>query len=62
MPDHKRYFTELMDSLGFIRKEIVSGEYHIPEEYKDLILERIDNSSPEKMDDWEIFKKELEEE
>ncbi len=60
--DHKlQFFTELMHTLGFIKQqENNSTEADISEEHKKLILTRIENSSTEKMTDWEEFKKELE--
>lgn len=62
IPDHKlQFFTELMNNLGFIKQQDYnSAAFTISEEHKQLILKRIENSSPEKMTDWEEFKKELE--
>ena len=63
IPDHKlQFFTELMNSLGFIKQDSNFIEFDIPEEHKQLILKRIANSSPEKMTNWEDFKKELDKE
>ncbi len=61
IPDDKlQFFTELMNSLGFIKQQDHnSAEVDISEEHKRLILKRIENSTSKKMTDWEDFKKEL---
>lgn len=56
VPDNKyTFFMELVDSLDFIKV----SEHPIPEEHKNIVRERIKNSNPRTLVDWEKAKKKI---
>lgn len=63
IPDHKlAFFTELLNSLGFVTQDVALDKFEIPEEHRQLVLDRMANSSPETLSDWDEFQKELDSE
>jgi hypothetical protein len=47
------FFIELIQNLDFVQ---MNDDFDIPEEHKQIVMERIKNASPDKLFKWENIK------
>jgi len=56
VPEQKaRFFTELIQSLGFVKTKEINEitSFEVPEEHKKIVRERMKSSHPSELLDWD---------